>query len=374
MKILIITGGFFPGKKYGGPPVSVDNFCSLMKGFAECYIVALNHDFGDKERYSNIHEGWNNRGNANVLYVPDKAYNTTTFEKVIHLLNPDYIYLQSLFQSCIINCLKLAKKYHIKVVLAPRGELCVGAFRKKYKKLPYIVLLRLLGLLKDVYFQSTSEEETQAINSYLGASKERIHFLTNIPSIPNRLPLKSVKKSGIGHFVFISRILWKKNLLGSINYLKQVKGNVVFDIYGPKEDESYWLKCKQAIKQLPSNVKVEYKGVLSHEDIHKTFNQYDALLFPTLSENYGHVIAEALVTGCIPIISDQTPWTDINVNGIGWALPLENEDAFVMAIQEVVDMNQEVIQKKRIAISTYIDKKLNIEKLKEEYKAVFKPI
>ena len=26
MKILIVMGGFFPGQKYGGPPVSVNNF------------------------------------------------------------------------------------------------------------------------------------------------------------------------------------------------------------------------------------------------------------------------------------------------------------------------------------------------------------
>ena len=31
MRILIVIGGFFPGKKCGGPPVSVDNYCSLMK-------------------------------------------------------------------------------------------------------------------------------------------------------------------------------------------------------------------------------------------------------------------------------------------------------------------------------------------------------
>ena len=42
MRILIIMGGFFPGKKYGGPPVSVDNFCTLMN--EECFIVTTNHD------------------------------------------------------------------------------------------------------------------------------------------------------------------------------------------------------------------------------------------------------------------------------------------------------------------------------------------
>ena len=172
--------------------------------------------------------------------------------------------------------------------------------------------------------------------------------------------------------MFISRILWKKNLLRAIKYFDGIKGNVSFDIYGPKEDEAYWNDCEKAIKELPSNVKVNYCGVLSHDEIHKTFNQYDAFLFPTLSENFGHVIAEALVTGCAPIISDQTPWTDMNATGAGWALPLSEESQFKSAIQEVVDMDDKSIKEKRRKIEKYLASKLKMDELKAEYMTVFK--
>ena len=102
------------------------------------------------------------------------------------------------------------------------------------------------------------------------------------------------------------------------------------------------------------------------------FNQYDAFLFPTLSENFGHVIAESFVCGCIPIISDQTPWTDMNEAGAGWALPLADEAGFVKAIQEVVEMDDESISKKRDAIKVYLENKLHIEELKKQYLEVFK--
>ena len=371
MVILIVMGGFFPGKKYGGPPVSVDNFCSLLKDSAECYIVTHNHEKGEKISYTDIKEGWNDRGNAKVMYLSNEEYCGITFEKIFKEIQPDYIYLQGLFQECILPCLSIAKKYKLKAVLAPRGELCAGAFKKKYKKLPYILYLRMMGLMKNVSFQSTSDEETAAIRKWLGASTDKIRLLTNIPSIPHELPQRAEKKSGEGHFVFISRILWKKNLLSAIKYLEEIKGNVIFDIYGPKEDEGYWKECEKVINELSSNVTVNYCGVLSHDDIHKTFNKYDAFLFPTLSENYGHVIAEALVTGCIPIISDQTPWNDMSDTGAGWALPLDNEDGFKKAIQDVVDMDNETILNKRIAISEYFHKKHQLERLKADYMAVF---
>lgn len=372
MIVLIIIGGYLPGRKYGGPPVSVNNFCSLMQVDAECFVVAHNHDMGESTPYNGIKKGWNNRENAKVMYLTDSEFCSRTFDKIINELKPDYLYLQGLFQKCILPCLNLAKKYGVKVVLAPRGELCAGAFKKKYKKIPYIATLRLMGLLENVTFQSTSDEETLAIGKYLGASSERIHLLSNIPSIPYNLPNHREKSSGEGHFVFISRILWKKNLLKAILFLKGVNGKVGFDIFGPKEDENYWRECEEAIKQLPRNVSVNYKGVLSHDEIHKTFRQYDAFLFPTLSENYGHVIAEALVTGCIPIISDQTPWNDMNDANAGWALPLDNEEEFKRAVQVVVDMDERTINQKREFILKYLKEKLKMDELKKDYLNVFK--
>ena len=122
-------GGFFPGKKFGGPPVSVNNFCSFMEEH-DCYIVTRNHDMGSNEKYSGINNGWNERINCKVLYLNDKEYKYTKFKEVIEEINPDIIYLQGLFQSCIIPCLFLAKKHKIPLILAPRGELCEGAMKK----------------------------------------------------------------------------------------------------------------------------------------------------------------------------------------------------------------------------------------------------
>lgn len=364
-------GGFFPGRKYGGPPVSIDNFCSLMKENAECYIITHNHDMGESDPYVGIGREWVDRGNAKVKYLTDKEYGYKMFSKAIKELNPNYIYLQGLFQSCVLPSLWLSKKSGIEVVLAPRGELCAGAFKKKYKKLPYITLLRTMGFLKNALFQSTSMEETDAIRRYLHAKPERIFYLSNIPSIPSGLSKRKEKKQGAGRFVYISRIHWKKNLLGAITYLKDVKGTVSFDIFGPKENMDYWNECEEAIKKLPTNIEVNYKGVIGHEEVHETFNQYDAFLFPTFSENYGHVIAEALVTGCIPIISDQTPWTDMNNAGAGWALSLEDEKAFVNAIQRVIDYSNDDILLKRNSIVDYLAQKFQLEELKQEYLKVF---
>lgn len=371
MKVLIIMGGFFPGQKFGGPPVSVDNFCSLLKDECDCFIVTSNHDMDNNNIYPNIHSGWNDRGNCKVLYLSDKEYRYKKFEAVIKEISPDIIYLQGLFQYCVIPCLRLAKKYNISVMLAPRGELCSGAFKKKYKKIPYIVFLRTFNLLKNVHFQSTSDEESEAIIKYLKADSEKIHFLTNIPSIPEKQYIHELKKSGEGKFVFVSRIHPKKNLISAIEYMKDIKGKVVFDIYGPIEDEEYWKQCNQKIHELPQNITVNYCGLVSHEKVHEIFSLYNAFLFPTFSENYGHVIAEALSVGTAVIISDQTPWSDINEAKAGWAIPLDNREKFVEAIQSVIDQKPDDNQKQIKAVEKYINNKVNLKEIRQEYKKAF---
>lgn len=339
MKILIFAGGFFPGKTFGGPPVSVDNFCSLMKEY-DCYIVTSDHDNVTTERYKEIKDGWNDRGNAKVLYLPDEDYfSLKKLDEIVKNVKPDWIYLQSLFQDLALLGLIVAKKNRIKVMLAPRGELCAGAFKKKYKKLPYIHGMRICGLLKNINFQSTSDEETEAIKKWLHVSENKIHFLTNIPSIPRVEYKRPEKNSHEARFVFISRIHPKKNLKFALECLRNLHGNVSFDIYGSQEDRDYWKECEELIYSLPSNIKVSYLGIVSHEAVHSVFSRYDAFVFPTLSENYGHVIAESLIVGCPVIISDQTPWNIVNDYNAGWAIPLSEKNEFSNKMQTIIDQD-----------------------------------
>lgn len=367
MKILIIMSGFFPGEKYGGPPVSVNNFCTLMEKH-ECYIITHNHDMGETEAYIGLaSKCWIDRNNCRVMYLQDEMYNIHIFEKIILELKPDILYLQGLFQQCIWPCLRLAKKHEIKVLLAPRGELCAGALKKKYKKIPYILFLKANRLLKDVSFQATSTEEMNAIKKYLCKDIKRIYALANIPSIPKKIFSRDEKRRGEGKFVFLSRIHPKKNLVSAIRYFNYVKGNVTFDIYGTLEDQEYWVECKREISKLPQNVKVNYQGVISHDAVHDAFSHYHAFIFPTFSENYGHVIAESLLVGTPTIISDNTPWTDINDAHAGWAISLDAFEQYVEAIQKIIDMCDSEYKELSNRSIVYGRKKCELDKLLDDY-------
>ena len=69
--------------------------------------------------------------------------------------------------------------------------------------------------------------------------------------------------------------------------------------------------------------------------------EHDIFFFPTLGENFGHVILEALCAGCPILISDQTPWRDLEEKDVGWDMPLSKPEMFQEVLQRCVDMNND---------------------------------
>jgi len=55
---------------------------------------------------------------------------------------------------------------------------------------------------------------------------------------------------------------------------------------------------------------------------------------------------ESLSCGCPVIISDQTPWKDLESHNIGYDISLSSEAKFVEAIKTCVSINQEEYDRK----------------------------
>jgi len=118
--------------------------------------------------------------------------------------------------------------------------------------------------------------------------------------------------------VFLSRISPVKNLGYFLDILNGCNLRIKFDIYGPIGDQSYWVSCTKKIKKLPENIELNYLGAVPHERVMATISEYNLFVLPTLGENFGHVIIEALTLGIPVLLSDRTPWTSI-VNNSGYA-------------------------------------------------------
>ncbi len=318
--ILIAAYGFFPAQNFGGPPVSIDNFCTQMDEY-DCYIVTRNHDLFSEKKMDGIEDGWNDRGNCRVMYLADSEYNTKTLKRIMEEIKPDLVYIQTFFQArTFISAALAAKSGNIPVFLATRGELCDGAMKKKYKKIPYIYVLKSVGFFKNMFFQATSEEEYDRILRYLNNNDQRVTILPNFPSVPKRT-VENKANNSCGNtlrIVTFARIVPQKNILYACECLKNVTREVEWHLYGNLEDKAYWAECEKVIEGFPKKVHFKDMGAVDHEKVKEVLPEYNVYLLPTRSENFGHSIVEAMYAGCIPVISDQTPWRDLRKKGSGY--------------------------------------------------------
>ena len=218
------------------------------------------------------------------------------------------------------------------------GLFSKGAFRIKYpKKKTYMTLLKWLGYFKDVEWSATDKAEAIDIRRQVG--KNAIcHLAEDLPRKPEPIVHKTVSGKGSLRVIFLSRISKKKNLLFAVKILQRItEGNIVFDIYGNKEDLSYWQECEEELKKLPKNVHWSYKGIADAERVVEIFSQYDVFLFPTMAENYGHVIFEAMAGGCVPIISDRTPWNNEKASGVLSYVKLKESEECLSAFENEIN-------------------------------------
>lgn len=364
---------FWPQKKSGGPPISIMNLVQSVKDKFDIYIISKNHEINDDKPLEGIFPGWNKFEFGKAFYTSKDEHTFKIITGLIENVEPDVIYQNSFFSiDDLLPVLAYKKKHeNVKVIVAPRGEfypkrLQVG----KLKKTVYGKLFRYSGLLKDIYFQGTGQEECMLEKTFLGIPDDHLMNIQNIS-----LPVKGLhgsieKKPNELKLVYVARIHPTKNTLKAIEWLGGLSGNVQYDIYGSIENEMYWKQCKDAIARLPQNITVRYKGVIDHDQVASTIAGYHAYYMPTTGENFGHSIVEAMIMGKPVVISDQTPWTDVNGNG-GFAISLNDEKAFITALEELVEMNIDKYSVLSGQIENYIKGKLNVDDIIHQYIMAF---
>lgn len=353
-KILIVMGRYLPGYKDGGPVQSIKNLVDRLGREYEFHIVTVDRDHGDSSSYKNIkYDTWNQVGNAKVWYVKPAGFSE---EIIVRLSNEcDILYMCGCFNDYARVIMRLKKKNSIKVpvVIASMGLFSSGAFRINYaKKKLYITMGKVLGWFQKVSWSVTSEEEQKDVKRIIG-NKANCYVAKDIPRLVEEAPESITKEAGELRVVFLSRLSPKKNLDYAIDVVGEIKGNIFFDIYGMLEDKDYYQLCKEKISQLPPNIRCNYQGEISPDKVIETFSKYHVFLFPTKGENYGHVIYEALAGGCIPVISDQTPWQELADKQIGYVIPLSQKEEFVQVLQRVTDMDAVECQRMQKQAAAY---------------------
>jgi glycosyltransferase involved in cell wall biosynthesis len=270
---------------------------------------------------------------------------------------------------CIIHCafdyrfalpallFRLAKvksqSYHV-----PHGMLLDIVFERHYRaKQLFCLLWRVLVPKGRVIHIVSSEYERQSVIRHLGRTQniKIIRQITTLEAQYRPTQFEGRQENTKLKLCFVGRVTVQKNLLFVLSILQKIKFDVILDVYGSTENCSYFDACCAAIKELPNSIRVKFFGAVKREELLVKLKNYDLMFSPTLGENHGHNIMEALGTGLPVLISDRCPWTDINEFGGGWSLSLSAQSSYVKVLTEAYSSGSEWANVRRAA-SAYFDK------------------
>jgi len=344
-KILIFIDWFIPGYKAGGPIRSVANMIDAYHKKFDFLIITSDRDLGELQPYENIEQNKViQKESYSIIYLSPENQTKRKYYEILNTYNFDFVYFNSLFSyKFTLLPLRIYKKLSNKknVIIAPRGMLGKGALNlKRTKKRIFLFFVKSIGLFRGIIWHATTEDEKIDICSVFG-KKTKIKVAGNLPTINNTYKEKKKTKE-LTKFYFLSRVSKKKNLHYAINILNKCKfeNMVVFDIYGPIEDESYWRQCETLINNQNNNLTINYKGTLNTFSDKNPLLEYHFFLFPTLHENFGHVIFESLSYGIPVITSNNTPWINLESKGVGWDIDLKNTQNFIDVINKCTEFDQ----------------------------------
>jgi glycosyltransferase involved in cell wall biosynthesis len=398
IRVLVFVGHYLPGENSGGPARSVANLVEVLGDECEFSIVTLDHDLGSPTCYDNVRPGeWMTVGKAKVLYVADQRLTLSGVRSILSHTPHDVLYLNGVLSDKFSIIPMLLRKLRLvplrPVVIASRGEFSLGALAlKPFKKSLFLAVARLTRLYRQplmTWQASTCAEETDIRRVFQGTGRTAptnvVPNLLRNSSVPNVVTAVDVttrraaepiresesKRPGELNAVFVSRIAPKKNLLGALKALRTVTGTVWLTVYGPIEDIGYWHSCLAAIKALPASIHVHYGGVVENRFVAPTLSQHQLFLFPTFGENFGHVIAEALMAGCPVLTTDATPWEEIESCGAGTIVRGTATADVAAAIQRHIDMDESALRRMSTAAKTLGDRRADDPEAIAQNRALF---
>ncbi|MBO4163443.1 glycosyltransferase family 4 protein [Micromonospora antibiotica] len=344
-RVVATAGVFEPGFRGGGPIRSLRFILDTLPGHLDVTLVTRDRDLGSSAPYPGLSGRLLRRDERSAVFYLDPWAPRHWARLIRHVrARPvDLLYVNSIWSLFSVVAILAAALRLVRVgavLVAPRGELSPGALaiRSAKKRLFLAVwapLLRRLG----VRWQACSWLEEQQIRATMPWAQVMVNG--NESPIPAHPAPPARPHDGPLRLVFVGRISPMKNLATALEAVAGTTRPVEFDIFGPAEDPHYWARCQRVIAAMPSHARVRYLGELPAADVMPTFGRYDAFLFPTLGENFGHVILESLASGCPVICSDNTPFSELIADTGGTVVRPATADGLSRVLDLLADRSPE---------------------------------
>jgi len=271
--------------------LTVENDGNLGKGSS--WLETVTNDYKTPVRYSKNIKRWLEASDYDVYHA-----NT--------------LWVYSTHATCDV-----ARKKGKPYVVSPHGMLYPTALKvKPWKKWPMLKLWFNEDIMKADCLHVTCKEEMEHCRTF--GYKGPIAVIPNAVVFSDDVIEAQSKPEGKRILGFLGRldpIKKVENVLYAIYKLRaeglEVRELLSFQIMGKFNDQyEQWLQDE--VKRLGLEDCVEFVGFVSGKEKYERLSKLSALMVPSVQENFGMIVPEALICNTPVYASTGTPWEELN--------------------------------------------------------------
>ena len=334
MRVCLVASSFYPATFYGGPiSATWDLSREMAKKEIDVYVSTTNAN-GHSRLQVDINRFTQKRENLFVKYYHEEIINSFSSSFIFgiwfDIKKADVVYIQYLFHYTVLFSLLFSLIQCKKIVISPRGSFSSFTLSNRFPLMKLIWLrLFIKPFSRFINWQvSSSLEEEDVKRELRNASVEIINDGVDFRSFQDSLRFEKkqlLEKYVNRSFDNISDIFFS---MGRLHPIKRF--DVLIDAFSlfVKEDNNAKLiiaggddgiaeDLQQQIINLRLQDSVFLIGAVAFEDKKILLNNCDYFALASDFESFGIVILEALSCGKPIVLSNKTPWRDLELNKCG---------------------------------------------------------
>lgn len=370
-RVLIVYRSYFPSHSHLGPASAIRNLVNSLAAHYDFHILTLNYEFATGERMFRDETHLERQGNVVIEYVPAGwrriAVLISRLRQRFDVVDIHCAFDPLLAIPALVLC-RMGLSASSQIRHTPHGIfmdviMSVGSAKKRL----FCRTADILGLFRQVVHLAGSDSEERDIRRRLKSPQDIAVVSQFIEQ--QKPPVACGKPRGRLRVAFIGRVALQKNLAFALDIMSRLSIPSTLDVFGQIENDAYGRECRQRAAEA-GLCAVSFMGTVDKETLLSRLHQYDLLFHPTLGENFGHAIIEALSCGVPAMVSDQCPWTDLETKGAGWSFPLDEPARFEEVLQKIFEMGDEWSALSAAALQ-YVEKNFDANQTARKYIAAY---
>lgn len=302
LRLLHVVPTYFPAERYGGPIHSVHGLCKALVRAGHTVDVCTTSVDGSG-RLDVPEDLPVNVDGVCVRYFRsrfDRLYWSPSMSSFLKARTASYdvLHLHSVYLWPTTSASFWATRRQVPYVLAPRGMLVPELIRARsaWIKRCWIAAFERRNLARAARVHLTSEQELRDLERCgLSAGSTVI--------IPNgvEVPVHPERQVVAGQILYLGRLSWKKNLIPLIQAVAEIPAASLL-LAGP-DDEGLTATLIQVADAAGCKDRIRIIGAVGAEKKRELFASSECMVLPSLNENFGNVVIEAMAHHCPVVLS-----------------------------------------------------------------------